>query len=237
MKTANASPEELAELGDVVNTGMDYALIRVKDSGQGMDPRTIERIFEPFFTTKEVGKGTGLGLSTVFGIIKGHGGHITCRSEPGAGSEFTVYLRAVSKIKPECAEKKEIPGESAGGGGWHVLLVDDETAFLAVLKEALNSGGYKVSTACSGEEALEIYCARQEEIDLVLMDVGMPGMGGQRCLQEIMKLDPKARVIISSGYAPDSQEKEALELGAVKFMAKPYNLADLERAIRVALNH
>lgn len=212
----------------------NHILIKVTDTGQGMDPETVEHIFDPFFTTKDIGKGTGLGLASVYGIIKNHGGHITCSSEIGKGTVFKIYLPAVEPM--DTHESTDIEPESQKGGTETVLIVDDEAHIRDLVSQALDQYGYKILTASSGEEALEIHTLRSKEIDLILMDIGMPGMGGHKCLQEILKKDPSAKVIVASGYSVDGKLKETLEAGASGYIGKPYKIIDLLEKVRTVLD-
>ncbi|MBF0528466.1 MAG: PAS domain S-box protein [Deltaproteobacteria bacterium] len=209
-----------------------YVVLTVSDTGHGMDQETVEHMFDPFFTTKEIGKGTGLGLASVYGIVKSHDGSITCYSEIGRGTSFKIYLPAI--------ESKETDRSSTGiikqiqGGTETILLVDDEEPIRDFAKQVLLKFGYKVLTASSGEEALGIYLRKQNEIDLVIMDIGMPGMGGHKCLTEILKLDPSAKVLIGSGYS-NEQVKKTLEAGAAGFVGKPYQFSELLNKVRTVL--
>ena len=165
-----------------------YVLLTVSDTGHGMDKATIEKIFEPFFTTKEFGKGTGLGLASVYGIVKNHGGYITCHSEAGQGTTFEIYFPAI--VQPEVGQTREVETKPIPRGTETVLLVDDEESIRGFAEQALMKFGYKVWTASTGEEALQLYLAKPNEIDLVVMDLGMPGMGGHKCLPELLKINP-----------------------------------------------
>lgn len=215
-----------------------YILINVSDTGQGMDRETVEHVFEPFFTTKEVGKGTGLGLASAYGIVKNHGGFMTCYSEVGQGTIFKIYLPITEQVQAEAAidENKDIRAERPTGGTETILLVDDEDAIRELISQLLGRFGYTVLTASSAEEALETYINRPHEIDLVIMDIGMPGMGGLRGAKEIVRLDPEAKVIIASGYSINSQEKKAISAGALGYIGKPYSLADLLDKIKTVFN-
>ena len=211
----------------------EYVLLSVSDTGHGMDKDTLERIFEPFYTTKETGKGTGLGLAMVYGIVKSHGGYITCESEPSQGTTFRLYFPVlkteVEGIVEGPEDEKIIPG-----GGETILLIDDEEYILKIGKNILENFGYTTITAESGERAIEIF--GREYIDLVILDVGMPGMGGHKCLRQLLNIDPKAKVIISSGYAANGKVRETLESGAIGFIGKPYRLKDMLNKIKDALD-
>ncbi len=213
-----------------------YAMLVVSDSGQGMDPQTREHVFEPFFTTKEVGKGTGLGLSTAYGIIKSHGGHIYCDSQPGQGTTFTIFLpvfqqRTAGPDAPPPEREQFSPGR-----GERILLVDDEEALRRLGARTLEDHGYQVLTAASGEEALEVFGREAGRLDLVVMDLGMPGMGGHKALKDMLALSPRAKVVIASGYAADAQVKASLESGAQGYVAKPFRLGELLSTVRKVLD-
>ncbi len=212
----------------------EYVQLRVSDTGHGMDEHTRSHIFDPFFTTKPLGQGTGLGLSTVYGIVKAHHGHISCYSHPGQGATFNLYLPVAAEMPREQAANGAPPPPPRARGEL-VLLVDDEQALLEITREMLQELGYKVLVASSGEEALEVYAGQDGRVDLVLMDLGMPGMGGRLCLERLLEMDPGAKVVISTGYVDRGQEEEALGLGAAGFLAKPYQLGDLVAKIRQAL--
>ncbi|MEW5723733.1 MAG: ATP-binding protein [Thermodesulfobacteriota bacterium] len=213
----------------------DFVRLEVTDTGLGMDPATREHIFEPFFTTKEVGKGTGLGLSIVYGIVKGHGGHITCRSAVGQGTTFEIFLPAGHGLKAGYMETAPLEDEIEGGHET-ILLVDDEQGIIDVVKEMLAEYGYKVLTADSGERALELYAQADSGIGAVVLDLGMPGMGGERCLEELLKIDPEARVIVASGYTAHKFSEDPGRYGAAAFMSKPYLLTDMLAKIREVLD-
>jgi PAS domain S-box-containing protein len=217
-----------------------HVLLTVTDTGRGMDDAIRRHVFDPFFTTKQVGKGTGLGLASVYGIVKAHGGYIHCYSEPGSGTTFQVHLPA--------AEADEIPqgtldqlesrtrtGMGNDQGGQTILIVDDEREIRELTQEALEDFGYAVLTATNGEEALAIYQELGHSIDLVLLDLNMPGMGGHKCLQELLRLDPAIRVLIASGYSANGQARATMESGAAGFIGKPYQLRELQTTVLDAL--
>ncbi|MBI4800392.1 MAG: PAS domain S-box protein [Desulfarculus sp.] len=235
METSNVTLGEEYNLQHLEVPPGRYVLLAVSDSGQGMSPEILEHIFDPFFTTKEVGKGTGLGLSTVYGIVKGHGGHVSCYSEPGLGSTFKVYLPVYRDQAAGAAPEDDLEG-GLPGGSETILLVDDEEALRELGRHALEMMGYRVITAHSGEKALEIYLAPPSPIDLVVMDLGMPGMGGHNCLKEILRVNPRAKVIIASGYSANGQVKASLESGAAGYVAKPFRRSDLLTTLRDVLD-
>ena len=211
-----------------------YVLLTFSDTGTGMDPRILAHIFEPFFTTKEIGKGTGLGLASVYGIIKSHGGYITCMSEIGQGTTFKIYFPALERITAETEPEKlaDLPR----GRAETVLVVDDDVSVREFARQALIRFGYQVEVAASGEDALKVYSVKSDRIELVILDIGMPGMGGHNCLRELLKINPSARIIIASGYSVDSQLKKTIEWGARGFIGKPYQLNDFIIKVRSVLD-
>ncbi len=213
----------------------DCVVLEFRDTGHGMDPETVDKIFDPFFTTKEVGRGTGLGLSMVYGIVKAHGGHIACRSDPREGTSFLIHL-PVQKDLPRAAKAPQPPPWEGLGGRETLLLVDDEAPIRDMVVEMLGRHGYRVLTAASGEEALEVYGRRGQEVNLVLLDIGMPGMGGKRCLQELLKMDPSVKVLVASGYSRHGPLEELLKAGAAGYVAKPFGQLQLLKKIREILD-
>ncbi len=211
----------------------DYVCIRVADNGIGMDAETMARIFEPFFTTKAVGKGTGLGLSTVYGVVKAHGGDIACQSRLGQGTVFEICLPVSLKdmdVKTDLPPDWDMPA----GQGETILLVDDEKVITENAGDFLSEMGYQIITADNGEEALTKYF-NSGQVDLVVLDLGMPGMGGVKCLRELIKRDPEAKVIVASGYTLADQETESLAAGAQAFLGKPYRMSQMLELIQKIL--
>ena len=211
-----------------------YVKISVSDTGVGMDAGTLERIFDPFFTTREMGKGTGLGLASSYGIIRNHGGMIEVKSEQGKGSTFDIYLPAVESVVRNQVSKVRVGVKS---GTETILLVDDEEIIIDVSPEMLTELGYEVLTAKSGEEALELYRRNRDKIDLVILDMIMPGMGGGETYDRLKQIDPEILVLLSSGYSIDGQATEILERGCNGFIQKPFNIEILSRKIREILNN
>jgi len=210
-----------------------YVLLSVSDTGHGMDKETVQHIFEPFFTTKAPGEGTGLGLAMVYGIVKQHGGHIMCYSEPAKGTTFKMYFPAlVSGEEPHATEARALPP----GGSETILLVDDEELIRDLGAKILTRAGYKVIASSNGQEGLEAYQARSHEISLVLLDLMMPEMGGERCLEELLKINPEARVVIASGYSLNGSTKDALRVAARGFVDKPYDVRQLLETVRDVLD-
>ena len=213
----------------------DYVKLIVADNGHGMNQETIEQIFDPFFTRKDIGKGTGLGLATVYGIVKSHDGAIVCDSQVGGGTTFRVYLPAVRSGRPDEDTTAEIDPDALAGVE-NILYVDDEKAISSLGKEILTRRGYRVSVAHSGEEALELHRKRGADIDLTILDISMPGMGGGKCLRELLKQNPRAKVIISSGYLGGNEMKQSLASGAAGFLDKPFTKAELLTRVREVLD-
>ena len=210
-----------------------YVSISVTDRGCGMEKTTLARIFEPFFTTKEPGKGTGMGLASAYGIIKNHGGYITAYSEVGEGSTFMIYLPASEQ--PSAPEEKGAEEKQLAKGEETILVVDDEAFNIAVTSELLRSLGYRVFTAGSGQEAIATYMDKHKEIDLVLLDLIMPGMGGKKAFEELRKFDPAVKVVLSSGYGADGEVRKLLEMGCNGFIQKPFRIHELSTKIREIL--
>ena len=234
MSSSNVVFERERVIGNEELGAGNYVLICVKDTGQGMDAETVKKIYDPFYSTKGVGKGTGLGMSIVYGIVEGHGGKIICNSQLGKGTEFLLYLPAAIDA-PSKEEARPETREKAPGGTETILVVDDEMPLLKVSNELLAQKGYSVKTASSGEEAVELCQKEGKGIDLVIMDLGMPGMGGRRALEEILRNDPQAKVIISSGYSSPSEFDGKMN-GAKAYIDKPFRLDNLLRLIRTVLD-
>jgi CheY-like chemotaxis protein len=210
-----------------------YVLLTVTDNGLGMDSDIQDHIFEPFFTTKELGAGTGLGLATVHGIVLKHAGHITCSSAKGQGTSFNIYIPAVL---PDLDHSEIIISQSQSGGSETILLVDDDDPIRELGTRMLIMGGYHVITAKNGKDALEAYRVKQQDISLVILDLMMPEMGGKRCLEELLKLDPSIRVLMASGYLDQNSDQVSLSQGAKGFIPKPFELSHLLDTVRSTLD-
>jgi two-component system cell cycle sensor histidine kinase/response regulator CckA len=209
----------------------DYIRISITDTGIGMDKETQKRIFEPFFTTKEIERGTGLGLASAYGIIKNHGGFIDVYSEKGKGTTFNIHL-PVSQPGEHIHEASEIPEKAIQKGEGTVLVVDDEEMVAEVGALYLKKIGYDVLVARSGEEALRIYQEREGWIDMVILDMIMPGMGGGETFEGLKRIDQTVKVILSSGYSINSQATEILNRGCLGFIQKPFTMAELSSKLR-----
>lgn len=210
-----------------------YVCLTVRDTGAGMDPETVERIFEPFFTTKGLGISNGLGLASAYGIVKSHNGYINVSSEPNVGTTFEIYLPVTDK---KAAEKKAV-SRKLYKGSQTVLLVDDENMIIDVGKKILRKMGYNVLTADSGEAALEMLKNCRVQIDLVILDMIMPGMSGKETFDGIKALFPDMKVLLSSGYSIDGQASEIMARGCNGFIQKPFGMEQLSQVIREILNN
>ncbi|MHB8828545.1 MAG: hybrid sensor histidine kinase/response regulator [Syntrophales bacterium] len=235
IETANIVLEKPLEASSVTVAPGSYVVLRVSDTGSGIEQKALEHIFEPFFTTKAVGRGTGIGLAVVYGVIKNHGGYIFCQSEAGKGTMFEFYLPAIDDVAvpDESEDNRLTDGEM--GRGETILLVDDEVSLLETGRELLSLSGYGILTASSGEEALDVLRNKGGGIDLIIMDVMMPGMGGSACLYEALKIFPEMKVIMASGFIEDEKKRAIMDTGAVAFIRKPYRIDELNERIREVL--
>ena len=213
-----------------------YVLLSVSDTGCGMPKEVQEHIFEPFFTTKAKGKGTGLGLAMVYGIVKNHGAHISCYSRVNQGTQFKIYF-PVPESPAQLDLVEEIrESEQVFRGSETILLVDDEPIILDIGNEVLGQYGYKILKAGGGEEAIELYKTQKNQIDLVILDYNMPGIDGGRCLRELLKINPLAKVIIASGFALNERLRAILDAGAAGFIGKPFQLKEMLQQVRSVLD-
>ncbi|MBN1382608.1 MAG: PAS domain S-box protein, partial [Deltaproteobacteria bacterium] len=202
-----------------------YIKISVTDTGVGMDEKTRERIFEPFFTTKDMGKGVGLGLASVYGIVKGHRGIINCYSEKGHGTTFNIYLPALTENNKfdEQAETNTMVNKQI-----NILLVDDERTITDVTGTMLARLGYQVIIAHGGQEAVLTYRVNRDRIDLVIMDMIMPDMGGGDAIEKIKAINPEIKIILCSGYSINGMAREIIERAGVQgFLQKPFQVDQL----------
>ena len=211
-----------------------YVRISVTDTGAGMDEATQRRIFDPFFTTKQMGRGAGLGLASAYGIIKSHSGIITVSSKKGHGATFSVYLPVVETVAS--GKGAAIREEKIKRGSETILLVDDEQTVIDVGKELLGKLGHKVLLATGGREALDVCKANEDRIDLVILDMIMPEMGGSEVYNQMKQISPDIKVLLSSGYSIDGQAAEMLKRGCDGFIQKPFSMQKLSGKIRGILD-
>lgn len=209
-----------------------YTMLEVSDTGTGMDKETQARIFEPYFTTKAQGEGTGMGLSVVHGIIKSHGGNITVYSEPGEGTTVHVYLPVMER---KISEDEIITEGPLPTGTEKILLVDDERSVLKVEKEMLENLGYQVVTYTSPGEALEHFREQSAAYDLVITDMTMPKITGDKLARQLMDVRPDIPVIMCTGFSELINKENALKLGIKKFVTKPIIINSFARTLREVL--
>jgi two-component system cell cycle sensor histidine kinase/response regulator CckA len=206
-----------------------HVRLRISDNGIGIDEEICHRIFEPFFTTKKVGHGTGLGLSAVYGIVATHQGWIEVESAKGEGTTFSVYFpRSKQAVLSPVSPISEKPPT---GGGETILMVDDEEAIRLLGKTILEQKGYRVLTAGDGRETMAIFSAKKEEIDLIILDLTMPHQSGGEVLRQLRQIDPRMKVIVSSGHRTD----HSFDFTDLFFLSKPYRPDDLLRTVLEAL--
>jgi signal transduction histidine kinase/ActR/RegA family two-component response regulator len=226
------------ELGnyDVITPDMipgEYACLTVSDTGTGMDKDLIEKIFDPFFTTKAIGKGTGMGLSVIHGIVLGMGGAIQVNSKPGKGTQFDVYLPVEKSLSEGQPANSNVKIQS---GTEHILLIDDEEEIITMEKQLLEHLGYQVTSQISSVEALEVFQANLNKFDLVITDMQMPNIPGDKLSAELIKINPDIPVLLCTGHSEIMSEEEAFSLGIKGFLLKPILLEDLSQKIREILD-
>ncbi len=206
----------------------NYVKTSVTDTGIGMDKETQQKVFDPFFTTKEMDRGTGLGLASAYGIIKNHNGFIEVSSEINKGATFSFYLpQSEEKVMKEKKRSKKVLT-----GNEKILFVDDEDMIINETSELLETLGYSVLVATSGKEAIKIYQENNQKIDLVILDIIMPEMGGGEVYDNLKRINPQIKVLLSSGYSLDSSAANILERGCNGFIQKPFNLTQLSQKVR-----
>jgi len=210
----------------------NYVMFKIRDTGKGMDKKTVEHIFEPFFTTKDIDQGTGLGLASTYGIIKGHGGYIDVESELNQGTTFSIYLPASEEQIPNDFKTAEFFIEGRGT----ILVVDDEEMVLDTSTMLIRKLGYSVIEAKSGIEAIKVLENNKGKIDMIILDMIMPDMGGNEVYDRIKEIDPDMKVLLSSGYGIDGMASDILKRGCNGFIQKPYNIKELSQKVKDILH-
>ena len=234
IKTRNTVLDENHRIASYIAKPGRYVSVEISDTGAGMSKETLERVFDPFFTTKgwDFRKGTGLGLSVTKGIVEQHNGWIACESQPGEGTTFTLYFPAIkeaAKTEETDVEKDQRPT------GEKIMIVDDEELVAALAKRILEQAGYEAITASNGKEAVEIYKKGKSNIELVILDLIMPEMGGEKCFEELLKIDAQVKVVLSTGFSVSPQGPDSLLSHAKGVVNKPYQVDSLLRNVRAAL--
>ena len=209
----------------------EHVRLTIKDTGCGISDDVMARIFEPFFTTKERGKGTGMGLAMVYGIVENHGGGIRVESRVGHGTTFEIYLPRSSGAPLETAAAAETGVRGAG----RILVVDDEEAVREVTADLLKDLGYDVATCVDGVDAVEYYTRHADEIDLILVDLVMPRMGGRECFRALKELNPDVRAVLCTGYGFNIAAQELLDEGILDFISKPFEPGRLSSVVSRSL--
>jgi CheY-like chemotaxis protein len=213
----------------------NYVLIRVADTGAGMDERTVKKVFEPFFTTKAEGKGTGLGLSIVYGIIKQHNGYITIDSEPGMGTTFSLYFPETKTEETVETEAAHVP-LNIRMGSETILVAEDNAEARSFLTEVLSVSGYTVIETVDGNEALRTFSDNRDRIALVISDVVMPGRNGKELREEIRKIRPDMKILFTSGYTRDVLLFKGIHDKSADYISKPLSPNDLLGKVREMLD-
>ena len=212
-----------------------YICISVTDTGEGMDKAIMPRIFDPFFTTKEMGKGTGLGLAVVYGVLQSHHGYVDVESERELGTTFRLYF-PIPLLNEQVITVQSIHESIVVGGTETILFVEDEELLIESVCQLLKSKGYKVYTAMDGIEAIKLYDQHKQEIDLVITDMGLPGITGKDEFKILKEMNPGVKVVLASGFFEPEMKLELLKAGAKGFIQKPYIPEDILRIIREALD-
>jgi CheY-like chemotaxis protein len=232
--TRNLTVDETYAAGHPVMRPGPYVSITVSDSGLGMDADTREHAFEPFYTTKPVGKGTGLGLATVYGVVQQSGGSIHLYSEPGRGTTFRILLPRAGEAAP--SEMSSRPAHFEGGSET-ILLVEDEAAVRRLTERVLATAGYTVLAVGSAEEAMAAIATHDGPVHLLLTDVVMPQTNGPELARRLTGISPATRVLFMSGYTEDAIVHHGVHAGQIRFLEKPFTVAELTHAVRAALSN
>jgi signal transduction histidine kinase len=233
IETASIQVDEKSAIDLGIGNPGKYAILKVSDTGMGIDEENIERIFDPFFTTKGVGKGTGLGLSIVYGIITQHGGYISVSSEQGGATVFTIYLPLSSENRDKKASPRkhdDLSGEES------ILIAEDDSNIRDVFVDLLTRFGYEVTEAVNGREALQKYNEKRGSIDILLFDVVMPEMNGWEAYLKIKEIKPETKVIFMSAYTADTIKKQGLLTEGIRLLPKPLSPVEMLRTVREVLD-
>jgi two-component system cell cycle sensor histidine kinase/response regulator CckA len=208
-----------------------FVTVAVTDTGVGMDQVVQNRIFEPFFTTKD--HGTGLGLSVTYGVVQNHGGFINLESQPGQGTTFTLFFpRSDQHIRSARRERQQ----QVPRGSEHILVIEDEASVREIARDMLSDLGYTILVAPDGIIGVETYRSRQGSIDLIILDMNMPLMGGREAYEQLKKINPAVRIIILTGYGKGIIEPSSFPGEVNGFLQKPFHLEDLAQKVRKALD-
>jgi PAS domain S-box-containing protein len=237
LKTLIADRTEVA-LRDSEAQAQRYVCVEVTDTGVGMPESVRARIFEPFFTTKGIGEGTGLGLSIVYGIVKNHNGIIDVTSAPGRGATFRMYFPVTLDMQRGITADSDgahVAGRNCRSGQKVVLLVEDEEMMVLLLKNAFSKSGYTVLVALDGQEALDLFHRHKREIDVVLLDIGLPKKAGWDVILEMKEQEPALKVVVSSGYIDPESKAKMWEVGVRDFIDKPYTPAAVVETVESML--
>ena len=213
-------------------TAGPYLKLSISDTGYGISKEAVERIFDPFFTTKPVGEGTGMGLAVVHGIVKNHQGAITVFSEPGVKTVFDVYFPIIEEIIVDDQSEDEL----MLSGDEHILVVDDEISLVKLEKRILERCGYKVTTAVSSLEALELFRENPDMYDLVISDQAMPKLAGADLARALLEIQPNIGIILVTGYSSSISPSQAKELGIKEYIMKPIAPHDFSKTVRQVLD-
>ncbi|MHC1742886.1 MAG: PAS domain S-box protein [Syntrophobacteraceae bacterium] len=232
LEPVTLGPADLAELSLPDLSQGSYLRLTVADTGHGMDPETIQRIFEPYFTTKEVGKGTGLGLAVVHGIVKGHGGEIRARSQPGQGSVFEVYLPMLATETAGTADETSVLPR----GTERLLMVDDERMIVDLAARILGQLGYSVTAMTNPHDALDLFRKQPLDFDLIVTDYTMPGLTGIDLASEVLKTSPRMPIILCTGFSDRISNEAARSEGIVEMAIKPLDRRELAQLVRRVLD-
>ena len=209
-----------------------YGKLSISDTGIGIPPENLDRIFDPYFTTKEKGKGTGLGLAAVQGIVKSHGGAILVESQIKKGTKFEVYL----PLTPDRSDTQGQAESQITGGNERILLVDDEHDILEIENEMLKRLGYIVTTKDNARDALKLFAEQPEQFDLVITDMTMPDMTGDKLADELIKIRSDIPIILCTGFSELMSKEKAESMGIKGFLMKPVAMRDLSNMIRKVLD-